>query len=300
MKENNIINTSDIKNLIYTIRGKEVMLDSDLARLYKCVNGTKTVNLAVKRHPNKFPKRFMFQLTKEEYKILRFQLETTNNMSRSLPYVFTEQGVAMLATILKSSVATEVSIAIMNAFVLMRHFMLENQDTFKSIVNINNKLDIHEEKIKLLFSKFETKELTEKIFFNGSIYDAYSKILDIMNKAHKELIIIDNYADKSVLDMVSKLKVNVILIVKTKPLLTETDIKKYNEEYHNLKIIYNDSFHDRYLILDQKEIYHLGASLNYAGSKTFSINKLQDDIIKNLLIDNVNNIIKEKISCEII
>ena len=228
------------------------------------------------------------------------QKKETRGRKYKNPRVFTEQGVAMLATILKSSVATEVSIAIMDAFVLMRNFILENQDTFKSIVNINNKLDIHEEKINLLFSKFETKELTEKIFFNGSIYDAYSKILDIMNKAHKELIIIDNYADKSVLDMVSKLKVNVIIIVKAKSLLTETDIKKYNEEYHNLKIIYNDSFHDRYLILDQKAIYHLGASLNYAGSKTFSINKLQDDIIKNLLIDNVNNIIKEKISCEII
>ncbi len=127
---NEIINKDDIKieNLIYEIRGKQVMFDSDLARLYECVNGTKTINLAVKRHINRFPERFMFRLTKEEYDYLRFQFETTNisNMSRSLPYVFTEQGVAMLATVLRTKVAEDVSIKIMDAFVAMRKYISSN------------------------------------------------------------------------------------------------------------------------------------------------------------------------------
>lgn len=190
----------------------------------------------------------------------------------------------------------------MQAFVAMRHFIIENKDIYLSLNNINTELLSHKQKFieqdnkfSELFSKFESKEQTEKIFFNGEIYDAYSKLIDIMNKAQKELIIIDNYADKTVLDMISKLKINVILIVKTKSLLNNLDIKKYNEQYHNLKIIYNDNFHDRYLILDKKEIYHCGASLNYAGNKTFSINKLEDKEIKNVLINKVNNLIEENL-----
>ncbi len=149
-----------IENLIYEIRGKQVMLDSDLARLYKCANGTKTINLAVKRHINRFPERFMFQLTKDEYNNLRFQLETTNNMSRTLPYAFTEQGVAMLATILRTKVAEEISIRIMDAFVAMRHYIGKDLIEQKYINNLV--LEDHD-KIKALENSFQ-KNIINKDF----------------------------------------------------------------------------------------------------------------------------------------
>ena len=197
------IDEKNIENKIYEIRGVQVMLDSDLAELYQCKNGTKSINLAVKRHINRFPERFMFQLTKVEYNNLRFQIETTN-MSRTLPYAFTEQGVAMLASVLKTKVAEEVSVKIMDAFVKMRHFIIENKDIYKSLNNINIKLIEHDEKINKIFSRFEPKE---NLYLKGQIYDAYSRIIDIFNLAKKELIIIDSYADKTLLDMISKLKV---------------------------------------------------------------------------------------------
>lgn len=278
------------------------MLDSDLAKLYGCANGTKDVNKAVKRNIERFPESFYFQLTKNEFYNLKFQSGTSswNNYGgvRKLPYVFTEQGVAMLSSVLRTKNAAEISVNIMQAFVAMRHFIIENKGTIKSIVNINNELISHsnrlnilDNKINDLFSKFKTKEFKEKIFFNGEIYDVYSKITDIMNEAKNELIIIDNYADKSVLDMISKIKANVILLVKTKTLLNNLDIKKYNEQYHNLKIIFNDTFHDRFIIIDKKEVYYLGASINKAGNKTFAINKMNEKELKEVLINKLKNIL---------
>ena len=286
-----IDNNEKIEDMIYEIRGKQVMLDSDLARLYKCVNGTKTINLAVKRHINRFPERFMFQLTKEEYNDLRFQFETTNNMSRTLPYVFTEQGVAMLATILRTEVAEEISIRIMDAFVVMRHYIGTNE---YRLSNVEYKIIEHDKSIKLLqelFNKFEEKRKINEIYFNGQIYEAYSKIVDIMKEAIKELIVIDIYADKNVLDIISKINVKVLLIVKENTNLSKLDIDKYNKEYSNLAIVYDNSFHDRYIIIDNSIIYHLGASINHAESKTFSINILLDEFVKNSLIDKINKLI---------
>ena len=267
----------NIEDMIYEIRGKQVMLDSDLAKLYKCKNGTKTINLAVKRHINRFPQRFMFQLTMEEYQNLRFQVETTNNMSRTLPYVFTEQGVAMLATILRTSVAEEVSIQIMDAFVAMRKYISSNLIEQKFI---NNMVLEHENAIKLLqvsFDKLEEKKKVNEIFFKGQIFDSYFKIMEIFNSSKKELIIIDRYVDISILDMIKKINAKIIIIT-SKNRLTILDIDKYNKQYHNLRIIYNDSFHDRYFIIDRNIIYHCGTStsINHAGSKTFSINILED------------------------
>ena len=173
----------DIKNLIYEIRGVQVMLDSDLAKLYECANGTKSINLAVKRHINRFPERFMFQLTKEELNNLRFQFETAieNNMSRSLPFVFTEQGVAMLATVLRTSVAEEVSIKIMDAFVSMRKYISNNlleQRYINNLVLEDHNLIIENRKriniIEDTLAKFEEKKKVSEIYFNGQIYDAYS------------------------------------------------------------------------------------------------------------------------------
>ena len=278
-----------IENLIYEIRGKQVMLDRDLAKLYKCANGTKTINLSVKRHINRFPERFMFKLTEEEYNNLRFQIETakTNNMSRTLPYVFTEQGVAMLATILRTSVAEEVSIKIIDAFVAMRKYIGANLIEQKYINNLvledHDKIQVLEES----FQKLEEKRKDSEIYFNGQIYDAYSKILDIFKNAKKELKIIDSYADNTLLNIIKRLNVKVTIITRKNNLLTEQDIEKYNKQYHNLTVKYNNTFHDRYFIIDNKIVYHCGASINRIGYKTFSITKIGDSEIIQSLINKI-------------
>ncbi len=290
-----------IENLIYEIRGKQVMLDSDLAKLYQCKNGTKTINLAVKRHIKRFPERFMFRLTKEEVDYLRFQFETTSNMSRSLPYVFTEQGVAMLATVLRTEVAEDVSIAIMDAFVIMRKYisndLLELKYMKRQVLNNSINIDKNTEDIKVLqesFSKFEKESKSNEIYFNGQIYDAYSKIQEIFNETTKRLIIIDGYADNTVLDIVKRIEKEVVIITKPNNLITEQDIRKYNEQYNNLAVYYDKTFHDRYYIIDEEEIYHCGASINRIGYKTFSITKIGDEEVKKLLIERVKEIISEE------
>ena len=294
---NEVVEKQDIKieNIIYEMRGVHVMLDSDLARLYKCANGTKTINLAVKRHINRFPERFMFQLTEDECKnISRFQTETLNKRGHNikyLPYVFTEQGVAMLATVLRTEVAEEVSIKIMDAFVAMKKYVSTNLIEQKYI---NNQVLKNTEDIKLLqesFHKFEEKRKVNEIYFDGQIFDAYSKIQEIFKRATKELIIIDAYADNTILDIIKRLKTDVIIITKPNNLLTKQDIKKYNLQYNNLKVYYDNTFHDRYFILDGNEAYHCGASINRIGYKTFSITLIGDTEMCNTLINRVNKII---------
>ena len=289
----------NIENMIYEIRGKQVMLDSDLARLYQCKNGTKSINLAVNRNVKKFPNDFYFQLTNNETENLRFHFETSSSTTnyggkRYNPYVFTEQGVAMLATVLHTPVAAEVSVNIMRSFVKMRKYISVNlieQD------NMKNLLIKHDNEIKLLqesFSKLEEKEKINHIFYEGQIYDAYSLLIDIFKKANKEIIIIDNYADKSILDMITNLNVKVTIVTKKFNLLKDIDIKKYNKQYHNLKIIYSDKFHDRFIILDKKVLYHSGASYKDLGNKCFAITKIEDKwyletIIKNIGEDKCTN-----------
>lgn len=273
-----IIQELNIENMIYEIRGKQVMLDSDLAKLYQCSNGTKSINLAVKRHFKRFPERFMFQLTENE--VSRFQFETLNKNGQKqgtnikyLPYVFTEQGVAMLAAVSRTTVAEEVSIKIMDAFVAMRRYIYSNSLEQKYINNLVMK---HEDQLNTIFDYFESKDPVNDIYITGQVYDAYSRILDILQLAKEELIIIDSYADKYVLDMIIKISIPVTLVLSTNSRLTELDIDKYNKEYSNLTIIYNDTFHDRFIILDKKKMYHLGTSLNNAGTKTFAINKVEN------------------------
>ena len=285
---NNLINELKIENMIYEIRGKQVMLDSDLARLYQCKNGTKEINQAVKNNILKFPERFSWKITKEEYEELQSKFLTTklSNKSRTLPRVFTEQGVAMLATILKSKIATKVSIEIMDAFVSMRKYISSNLLEQKYF---NNLVIKHEEQINTLFNYFESKEIKNEIYFEGQMYDAYSKKLDILFIAKEELIIIDSYADKYVLDMISKVTIPVTIVLSTKSRLSNLDIDKYNQEYSNLALIYNDTFHDRFIIIDKTIMYHLGTSINNAGTKTFAINKIEDKRIINMILIEVNN-----------
>ena len=299
---NNIIEKElNIENMIYEIRGKQIMLDSDLAFLYNIE--TKKFNQAVKRNKKRFPENFMFQLNEKEYTNLRSQIVTSSSKNnyggrRYLPYVFTEQGIAMLSAILKSEEAIETSIKIIDTFVAMRKYISNNFIEQRYMYNqvMRNVEDIAENKknIKLLqqsFEKLDSKKLINEIYFKGQIYDAYSKIKEIFKYTKKELIIIDNYADYTTLDIIKNIKCIVILIVKNNSKLSKLDIDKYNKQYHNLKIIYNDNYHDRYFIIDRNIIYHCGTSINHAGSKTFSINILEDEFVKVSLINNILKII---------
>lgn len=291
MNEIMIKENIQIEDLIYEVHGKQVMLDSDLAKLY----GTQTrrINEAVARNVEKFPDRYCFKISEKEYNSLKSQIATSKGGSRKGHTAFTEQGVAMLATILKTPIATKVSIAIMDAFVAMRKYISTNLLEQK---HINHMVLEHESEIKLLretFDKLEEKRKTNEIYFNGQIYDAYSKIQDIFKSAQNKLIIIDSYADNTILDMVKRLDIEVIIITKPNNLLTKQDILKYNKQYHNLRVIYDNTFHDRYFILDEHTLYHCGTSINRIGYKTFSITLVNDSEILKVLIYKINELEKE-------
>ena len=277
----------NIENMIYEIRGKQVMLDSDLAKLYECKNGTKDINKAVKRNIERFPQNFYFQITEEEMKKLWFQSGTANKMIRSLPYVFTEQGIAMLSSVLHTQIAISQSIRIMDAFVKMRKIissnLIEQKYINELVIKDNERINLLEES----FSKLEEKEKINHIFYEGQIYDAYSLLIDIFKGAKEEIIIIDNYADKSILDMITNLNVRVTIVTKKFNLLKDIDIKKYNRQYHNLKVIYSDKFHDRFIILDKKVLYHSGASYKDLGNKCFAITKIKDKEYLETIIKNI-------------
>ena len=275
-----------IEDMIYEIRGKQVMLDSDLAKFYECANGTKTINQAVKRHINRFPERFMFRLTEEEVKIFsRSQLGTLKGRGHNikyLPYVFTEQGVAMLATVLRTPVAEEVSIRIMDAFVAMRKYISTNLIEQKYINDLvlkdSKRIDLLED----AFSSF--KEQNNHIFYEGQIYDAYSLMIKIFDKAKESIIIIDNYIDKNILDILSKTNKQVTLITNKYKI---QDYEKYKEQYNNVTLVVNNSFHDRFIILDKKDLYHSGASFKDLGKKCFAITKIESKEILDSLLDKL-------------
>ena len=292
---NNVIE-SDIKieDMIYEIRGIQVMLDSDLAKLYEVE--TKRINEAVKNNPYKFPKRFSWQLSIDEtIEISRSKISTLNiKQGYNVKYgarVFTEQGVYMLATILKSKVATLVSIRIMDTFVNMRKFINDNKNIYKSINNINNKLLEHDEKFNYLFSKFDKKE---EVIIKGRVYDGYSLILNILSNAKRDVIIIDSYADYKLLDLIRNIKCKIILITKNSKRLSNIEIDKYNKEYGNLKVFRDNDIHDRYFVIDRCEIYLLGTSINSIGEKMTTLVKLQEENVINTINNMINEIIKVK------
>ena len=300
----NEISNEEIKNLIYTIRGKQVMLDSDVAMLYHYP--TKRINETVNRNKQRFPENFCFQLTDEEYEVLRCkditlnkdsiqenfdnslrsQIATLNeNVGRGkhrkyLPYVFTEQGIAMLSGLLKNDIAIQVSINIMNAFVEMRKFLMLNGQVFERLTSMEYKLLEHDKKFDEVFNQLQL------IFFQGQIYDAYSLIVDIIKKASKKILIIDNYVDDSILKMLTKKKNNVEVVIFTsnKSNIQNIDIQKFNKEYPILKIAKTNKFHDRFIVLDNEEMYHLGASIKDLGKKCFGINKIEDKKIMKKII----------------
>ena len=292
----NELSNEEIKNLIYTIRGKQVMLDSDVAMLYHYE--TKKVNQAVKRNIDRFPERFCFQLTEEELENMWSQIVTTSKLEdykyrskKYLPYVFTEQGIAMLSGILKSEVAVQASIKIMDAFVEMRKFISINKNLFEKVINIENKMDKkfveQDKKFDKIFDQLQHEEnIKQKIFFEGQIYDAYSLIVDIIKTASKKILIIDNYIDDSVLKMLTKKKdnVEVVILTSNKSNIQNIDIQKFNKEYPILKVAKTNKFHDRFIVIDNKEMYHLGASIKDLGKKCFGINKIEDmEIIEKII-----------------
>ena len=277
----------NIKNLIYTIRGQQVMLDSDVAMLYHYE--TKYINLAVRRNKERFPESFCFQLTKEEFDNLRLQFATLNYQTdnrrkvtrKYLPYVFTEQGIAMLSGLLKNEIAIQVSINIMNAFVEMRKFIATKSNIFNLSTRMEHKFLEYDKKFDIVFDELQNKkesEFNQKIFFDGQIYDSYSLIIDIIKTAKNKILIIDNYIDDSILKMLAKKNKNIEVVILTSPNSTirKLDISKFNKQYPVLKIAKTNKFHDRFIVIDNKELYHCGASLKDLGKKCFAISKIDD------------------------
>ena len=280
-----------IEEMIFEVRGKQVILSSDVAKLYK--TETRIINQTIKRNIMRFPESFCFQLTMEEVVNLRSQIvisslrnELVHGGLRYLPYVLTEQGIMMLSGLLKSDIAVKVNVQVIDAFVAMRQYIsneLVNQNFINSLVFK------HDEEIKLLkdsFDKLQEKKKVNAIFFDGQIYDAYSLLLDILSSAKKEIIIIDNYAGKELLDILKQIDIKVIIYSAN---MNETLIKKYTNQYNNVEFFHNDKFHDRFIIIDEKTIYHCGSSFKDLGKKCFAINKMESNAILNDLLNKINN-----------
>ena len=272
------IDTSHIRNLVYTVRGIQVMLDSDLARLYQVE--TRILNRNVARNARRFPEDFRFQLTEDEFEILKSQIgissDTVHGGRRYLPYVYTEQGISMLSGVLRSDVAIEVSIGIMRAFVEMRHFIASNAHLFERIERMELK------QLEQVFDFIHAHpESSQKIFFNGQIYDAFSLLASLIQKATKDIILIDGYVDIGTLNLLAKKQANVSVEIHTfnNTRLTAADVATFNSQYPTLTINHTNAFHDRFLILDHQEAYHIGASLKDAGKKCFAITLLQDEAL---------------------
>ena len=285
MQEITTTTNIDIKSKIYTIRDKQVMLDRDLAELYGVE--TKNLNRAVTRNIERFPEKFRFQLTREEYENLRFQFGTLSLDSENtwgkhtkyLPYVFTEQGVSMLSAVLKSKTAIDISIKIIDSFVSMRKFISQNAFIFQKFDHLEQKLLKHDEKFDKVFEALENKNPTQSqgIFYNGQIFDAHNFVSDLIRGAKSNIILIDNYVDDSTLLLFSKNQnIDVTIYTDTFTKALKLDLEKYNKQYKDISIETNKKFHDRFLIIDNKDVYHIGASLKDLGKKTFAFSKLED------------------------
>lgn len=291
---NEIVQITQIENLIFTIRGIQVMIDSDLADIYQVE--TKYLNRAAKRNNERFPASFRFQLTNEEYDSLRFQNGTLKSKEslrfqngtienergkhrKYLPYAFTEQGVAMLSGVLKSKTAIDVSIQIMHAFVEMRRFMATNALLFQRIDRVEYKLLEADQKFEQVFKALESKDTIPKqgVFFDGQVFDAWIFVTQLIKKAEKRIVLIDNYLDESVLTLLSKKHKDVAVFLLTKKISSQliTDVEKFNKQYPIIKLVEFNKSHDRFLIIDETEVYHLGASLKDLGKKWFAFTKLE-------------------------
>jgi len=287
------IDEKNINDKIFNIRSNLVILDQDLAELYGVE--TKRINEAVKNNPNKFPSDFYFELDVKETNDLKSKLSTSSwGGRRKPPKVFTEQGIYMLATILKSKTATDVTVAIMRTFVNMRKFLQMNAEIFRRIDIVEKKqfkFQLNtDEKFNKIFRALEDKTITpdQGIFYDGQIFDAYQFVSNIIKSAKKSIILIDNYVDESVLMILSKRKSKVSAAIYTKRISKrlELDLKKYHEQYPSIDVIEFQKSHDRFFIIDEKTVYHIGASLKDLGKKWFAFSKINlnaSDLIAKLI-----------------
>ena len=276
--KNEIIQVKHIQNRIFSVRDVHIMLDSDLAEIYQVE--TRVLNQAVKRNIKRFPADFMFQLTDEEWTNLKSQIVISSREHggrRKLPYVFTEQGVSMLSAVLKSDIAVEVSVNIIRSFAKMRRFLIENAAVFQKITQIENKLLTYDQNFNKIFKALESNEVNKKqgIFFNGQMFDAYTFVSGLIRSAHKSIVLIDNYIDDTVLTLFTKRKKEVSIIIYTKRISKQLnlDIQKFNQQYNSIEIKEFSNSHDRFLIIDNKTVYHFGASLKDLGKKWFAFSK---------------------------
>lgn len=283
-----------IRDHVYMLRGEQVMIDSDLADIYGYE--LKAMNQQVRRNIDRFPEDFMFQMTRDEVDLVKSQFVTSRENTffsgqgggrRKLPYAFTEQGIYMLATVLKGELATKQSIFIMRAFKEMRHFIANNALMFEKINAIELKqLEYQkdaDEKFGRIFEYMaEHEESNQKIFYDGQIFDAFSIFADIIGHAKKEIVLIDGYIDVVTLNILAKKNAGVDVFAYTLPSarISTQDINNFNAQYPTLTVKRTTAFHDRFLIIDGLEGYHIGASLKDAGKKCFGINKIEgaDDI----------------------
>lgn len=285
-----------IDNLIFTVRGVQVMVDYHLAELYEVE--TKRVNEQVKRNIKRFPEHFMFQLSRVEWEHLQSQIATAEKQNglqsqiatakrRALPYVFSEQGVAMLSAILNSDAAIRVSIRIMDAFVKMRHLFLDNALMMRRLENIEVKQVQADRKFEQIFKALERKEVipSQGIFFEGQVFDAYAFVSKIIRSAKQSIILIDNYINESVFTHLAKKKKGVRAVILTASSDTQVmlDLQKANQQYGDFTLKIFARSHDRFLIIDNQDVYHLGASLKDLGKKWFAFSKMDKNSVSNIV-----------------
>lgn len=284
-KENNIVNVNNnVENMIFEIRGVQVMLASDVAKLYQVE--TRIINQVIKRNIKRFPDTFCFQLTEEEYSNLRSQFvissENSHGGTRYLPYVLTEQGIMMLSGLLKSDIAVNVNVQIIDAFVKLRRYVSNSLVNNEMLLNHENRIL----KLEHTFNKMQEKEKINTIFFEGQIFDAYTLLLDLFDSAKEEIIIVDNYASKELFKVLKNIDKKIIIVSKN---IDDILVRKYNDEYSNIEFKSLDIFHDRFLIIDRKKLYSCGASFKDLGKKCFAINEIESKKLIDNLIDRIFN-----------
>jgi hypothetical protein len=281
------ISQKEIESRIFVFRDSQVMLDRDLAEMYQVE--TKVLNQAVKRNIERFPQQFRFQLTDNEKMELVTNCDRFESLKHSSvnPYAFTEQGVAMLSAVLRSDAAVKVSIQIINAFVEMRKLIANHSGLLQRMDGIERKQLETDQKFEKVFKALESKDLipAQGVFFDGQVFDAYELASKIIRSAKKNIVLIDNYIDESTLTHLSKKTkaVKVLLLTKTISKQLTLDVKKANEQYSNFELKTFTKSHDRFLIIDNTEVYHLGASLKDLGKKWFAFSKLEKNSIANIL-----------------
>jgi len=306
MSDNQMILIDKIQNRIFTIRGMQVMIDSNLAEMYQVTTGR--LNEQVKRNIERFPEDFMFQLKNDEWENLKSQnaiLKTDTDSLRSqnatlnkrgkhrkyLPFVFTEQGISSLSGVLKSDMAVKINIAIMRAFVQMRKLIANNSGIFQRLDKVEQKQIETDQKFEQIFKALEDKSIKPKqgIFYDGQVFDAYVFAADLVKSAQKSILLIDNYIDETVLQLFTKRKKNVSVNIYTKN-ITKTlrqDLEKHNSQYPKIKIEKFAKAHDRFLIIDETTVYHFGASLKDLGKKWFAFSKMDMEVME--MITKIEN-----------